>query len=203
VINIRFVLVLAALLVTLIITAMSVYLALPWLVANYAADFARPYGVDIQSLGIGRPGWRVLRIDTLELRSGDVELSLEHATVRYRLPELLRGELRQLQVEQADVVLHESPLSSPEHGRVPGSAETPPDLARLFALVPFAQVDIAKLTAEIRQLDFRSEGSLRLKDQQLMFKLRGLAPEQAEGLSLEGAVAADGGIQLRYACRKR
>jgi hypothetical protein len=196
VINIRFVLVLAALLVTLIITAMSVYLALPWLVANYAADFARPYGVDIQSLGIGRPGWRVLRIDTLELRSGDVELSLEHATVRYRLPELLRGELRQLQVEQADVVLHESPLSSPEHGRVPGSAETPPDLARLFALVPFAQVDIAKLTAEIRQLDFRSEGSLRLKDQQLMFKLRGLAPEQAEGLSLEGAVAADGGIQL-------
>lgn len=195
-INIRLIWVLAALFITLIISAVSVYLALPWLVANYAADVARPYGVDIRNLDIGRPGWRVLRIDTLELSSGDVELSLEQATVRYRLADLLRGELRALQIEKADVVLREPASSPSESGAAAGSAETPPDLAGLFALVPFAQVDIANLTGEIPQLDFRSEGSLNLKNQQLTVKLRGLAPEQAEGLSLEGTVAADGGIQL-------
>ena len=195
--------VLAALLVTLVISAISVYLASPWLVANYAADFARPYGVEIKSLSIEGPGWRELRINNLELSSGDLQLSLSDATVGYRLPELVRGELRQLQIEQADIVVTDATAPASESGQPADSAETPPDLAGLFALVPFQQVDIVSLTAEVPQLEFRSEGSLSLKEQQLAFQLRGLAPEQADGLSLEGTVAADGRIRLLLALLER
>jgi hypothetical protein len=189
------------LLSAIVVLAGSTYLALPWLVAQLLPGIAERFGVQVASVIVRRPTLTSIQIEKLEAGSEGVSIKASNVRVDYRLSRLLEGELEQLTLAQLLVSVTEEESAAADKSAADksaadksaaGGAMAIPDLAGLFAAIPFRAMTISQLTLEVPEVGFVGTGDLSYQDQQFQFAIYGIDPEPAQLLVLRGRVNAQG-----------
>ncbi len=190
----RILLLLTVLLALLAAALGALYWQLPALATRYGPELARDYDVELEVLELERPDLDELHVVRLAGRSGTIRFQARDVTVRYRLDELVDGELEEVSVAELEVLVLEADdaAAGSEAGTDP-EALTP---AALFAALPAERVAIEALRLEVPAVDFSGHGEALIGATQATLALTGEAPEQAEGLELRGELAVDGGFKL-------
>lgn len=146
----------------LILTALvGLYLVLPLTVSLAVTQWLRHHGYQNVIVQLGYPGWRGLSIPVvsfqLDLDDERLMISLTDITLRYRLTDLLQGQVDRVELPYVAVQVLSNPQPAPDRGAhagmglnigegSPWNMVTAGDLLRRLPVLPFREVRVEEAT---------------------------------------------------------
>lgn len=165
---------LTLLFVLLALLPLLTWFSLPWTGQHLLREWLEQQGFTAPSLDLNRPSWERFHIDHLTVfREQDGQkttLEAHNIQLRFDPLELLKGQLKELRVERAELSIQ---------GSAPSAPDASVDLSRIrpdqwFAFAPSERLVIARLRLNMLQQDrllWQAEGNLDLEPDYLQSRL--------------------------------
>ncbi len=176
-----------------LLLALAVYAAWPWLAGAVAPRLAPALGLDALAVSSGRPGPHGLRLVRVHARRGGIDVTAEDVQVRFHAAGLAAGRIDVVAADTLTLTLL-ADVPGAAGAAADGPSTDPPQPVELLAAVPTDRASVDSLLVLVPAQEFRAAGRLALDDAGLAVELTAETPQRARGLVLRATLSRGGSI---------